>query len=213
MSANQKQSRLKRTIIILCTLIGLIIIVGIFSFYTAGNYAYKALFKSMMMQDITETLGTEVVNTKLTEGQLKQLDTILNGENLITAPIAPDSTPSQNTSEPKSEEAGASNSKSKSTSVKQNDTINQNQTIEEAVDAKVNSMISSIPKKDKNAMMRLIIGNINHNDLGYLVGLVMDGISEQDIKDAKQVAIRSFTPDQLEQVKQYYKQYSGLVLK
>lgn len=76
---------------------------------------------------------------------------------------------------------------------------------------RVKEIVKSIPTKDKTAMMKLVTQNISSSDIRYLSGLVSDGsISGADMAAAKQVALRSFNEEQLEDVKYYYSKYIGL---
>lgn len=76
---------------------------------------------------------------------------------------------------------------------------------------RVKEIVKSIPTKDKTAMMKLVTQNISSSDIRYLAGLVSDGsISGADMAAAKQVALRSFNEEQLEDVKYYYSKYIGL---
>ncbi|MHC1749566.1 MAG: hypothetical protein AB9856_14940 [Cellulosilyticaceae bacterium] len=207
-----KKSKLKLTIIILAVLIGSIIIGGTFIIYKVGDYAYDAIFKSMMMGQVKQTLGIAEINEELSEEQLQKLDKILGSENLM---IEEDGTEQQksNISQDQQSQEGPSNGKS--STIPEHKKSNRKVTkkeLEKAVEKRIDTIMASIPTKDKNAMINLVIKNISHGDLRYLIGLVVDGISEEDLANAKQIALKDFTPEQLEEVKGYYDKYSKLVI-
>lgn len=79
------------------------------------------------------------------------------------------------------------------------------------IKASVKEIVKSVSASDKNEMIKLVIQNISSSDIQYLSSLATDGeISGSDISEAKSVALRSFTEEQLEDVKNYYYQYIEL---
>ena len=79
------------------------------------------------------------------------------------------------------------------------------------IEERVKDIVKTIPVRDKNAVMRLIMQNVSSDDIRYLSGLVTDGhVSGSDIAKAKEVALRSFNAEQIKDVQYYYYKYIGL---
>ena len=194
----------KKKIIMITSILLIVIIVACIGLYKASDYAVTTLFKSLMVQEL--------------ENQLPQ-DTTLENSNLQPDIVADTSNTDKTADSTINKISNTDNKKEKQNTIgliekNRGNAANQQEIPEEteqAIEIKVDEVVKAIPHKDKRAMLGLITNNISGSDMGHLISLVKDGISNQDIIEAKQVAIQSFTPQQLEEVQAYYYKYAHLV--
>lgn len=83
--------------------------------------------------------------------------------------------------------------------------------VKEKLEKQVTQVIKKIPTKDKNAMINLVLSNLSMSDISHLASLAADGISGSDIAEAKGIALRSFSKEEIERVRDYYYEYSYLI--
>lgn len=83
--------------------------------------------------------------------------------------------------------------------------------VKEKLETQVTQVIKKIPAKDKNAMINLVLSNLSMSDMSYLASLAADGVSGSDIAEAKRIALRSFSKEEIERVRDYYYEYSYLI--
>ena len=83
--------------------------------------------------------------------------------------------------------------------------------VKEKLETQVTHVIKKIPAKDKNAMINLVLSNLSMSDISYLASLAADGVSGSDIAEAKRIALRSFSKEEIERVRDYYYEYSYLI--
>ncbi|MEG0579896.1 MAG: hypothetical protein RR490_08270 [Niameybacter sp.] len=177
----------KKKIGIITALLILIVGAGGWFVYTGlTDYVIVNMFEAILMEDL-ETQGIQVTDEKITEPKEQ-----------ITVPKEQNTVPKEQSQEVKNEVATPIHT-AKGTVTKVD------------VESRVKEIVKNIPIRDKNAVMRLVAQNISSNDIRYLSGLAADGnVSGSDIAAAKAVAIRSFSSEQLEDVKYYYYKYIGL---
>lgn len=83
--------------------------------------------------------------------------------------------------------------------------------VKEKLETQVTQVIKKIPAKDKNAMINLVLSNLSMSDISHLASLAADGVSGSDIAEAKRIALRSFSKEEIERVRDYYYEYSYLI--
>lgn len=83
--------------------------------------------------------------------------------------------------------------------------------VKEKLETQVTQVIKKIPAKDKNTMVNLVLSNLSMSDMSHLASLAADGVSGSDIAEAKRIALRSFSKEEIERVRDYYYEYSYLI--
>lgn len=197
----------KKKIGISIAIIILLLVGGAACVYTQiTDYVIANMFEAILMEDL-EAQGILEVEEKAA-GTLEQSQVVDGNQSTQPSGASGQSTTSDEAKEEAAVGADASTTKSGGDSGLTQPTVRPSRV---DVEARVKQIVKDIPIRDKNAVMRLVAQNISSSDIRYLSGLASDGnISGGDIAEAKAVAIRSFTPEQLEDVKYYYYKYIGM---
>ena len=70
----------------------------------------------------------------------------------------------------------------------------------------------TIPREEKQAMMKLISSRLTKADITYLASLAAGGLEGKEISEAYKIAKERFSPEELEQVRSYWHKYKTTVL-
>ncbi len=192
----------KILIIIVSILVTLVVVGGSIGYLTydkLSTYLVEETLVSQMMQEILVQAGIDLseAGRVLTEEEIESFKSVLN-----TKDIGKEA----NTS---SVEVGEEKEMQQAThEAKQPITTND---LKDTLEQQAKKVASSIPSKDKNAMLNLVLSKLTSSDISYLTSLVLDGVSSSDLSEAKRIAKERFSASELEQVKGYYYQYNHLI--
>ena len=202
----KKKSKKKITIIIVICFIILSIGIGAGIIYLKTsdkmvNYLITDMLEAEVAKGLGETLGDEVIisDPKVIENlglTLPSLDKEAGSTSSVDAS--------------KLEQGKSDESKEETVEEIQPVKVSKKE-LEEAIENKVESVTSQVTVSDKTAMTNLILKYVDKSDINYLAGLMLDGVSAEDIAIAKQIARESFPEEAMDEVYSYYKKYAGLI--
>lgn len=210
----------KILIIIVSILVTLVVVGGSIGYLTydkLSTYLVEETLVSQMMQEILVQAGIDLseAGRVLTEEEIESFKSVLNtkdiGKEANTSSVEVGeekeiinnkSNQSESTATPKKEMQQAIHG------AKQPITTND---LKDTLEQQAKKVASSIPSKDKNAMLNLVLSKLTSSDISYLTSLVLDGVSSSDLSEAKRIAKERFSASELEQVKGYYYQYNHLI--
>lgn len=69
----------------------------------------------------------------------------------------------------------------------------------------------TIPRSEKDEMMRFVLSRLSADDVRYLSGLLKGGLTAEEKASAKALAYSRFSAEEIKRVREYYKKYSGMV--
>ena len=190
------KKKLKITIISICVFLLVLAGVGITGFYIAGDYLFKTLLESYVEEQITNQLEASIDSMIAEDEELQ----IADAQGTAAEPgQAASGTDGQASGE------GTPSQKPKAKKMTKEE-------IKQVVKEKTEAINDAIPSKDKLAISQLIFSNLTPEDIRYLTSLAADGISKEDMAEAKKIAKARFTEEQMKDVQGYYKKYADVVL-
>jgi hypothetical protein len=199
----KKKSKLKTIIISVSIFLVVVLGVGAVGFYVAGDYIFTTLLESYIEDEMTSSLEAALENEILAEAVVSSKSEGTDAEGASPADSSQAGTPGAETTNKEAQEKTEQEAKPQPMTKEE---------VKQAVKEKAKVINESIPAKDKVEMSSLILDNLSSEDISYLAGLAADGLSDADLSAAKSIAKGSFTAEQIEQVKEFYNQYQGVVL-
>ena len=200
------KKKLKITIISLCVFLLVLAGVGITGFYIAGDYLFKTLLESYVEEQITNQLEASI-DSMIAEDEELQTADAQGTEREPGQTADAQGTEAGQTTAGTNGQAGEGTPGEKPKAKKMT-----KEEIKQVVKEKTEAINDAIPSKDKLAISQLIFGNLTPEDIRYLTSLAADGISKEDMAEAKKIAKARFTEEQMKDVQAYYKQYADVVL-
>lgn len=196
------------------------------------NYVLTDLVEAEVAKGLGEEIGDEIIisDPKILENLGISLSSLGQEGEEITDHVVTNNAADNNatavtegeavvTGQKEGTEANASNGEASSTSVQNAQTVTPNskpikvnkEQLQQAIEKKVETVTSQVPVSDKTKMTQLVVKYIDKSDINYLTGLMLDGVSGEDLAIAKQIAKKSFPQEAMDEVYNYYKKYSGIV--
>lgn len=189
----------KSTVIIGCILGTILIGSGIAytAYNKAGDYLLQQTIGNQIENTFIDKMGIDLSESGriLTEEEQAKVDTILQAAKKV---------------------ADVSKAETKTATEKEEITPSKiepmtTDQVKEELKEQVTQVIKQVPTKDKNTMMNMALSNLSMSDISYLAGLATDGMSGKDLAEAKDIALQSFSQEELEKLKAYYDEYSYLI--
>lgn len=209
-NGNHKKSKWKKISIILLVMIMMLIGIGLVGYNIASDYLASSMLKSYLTTEIDKVMVESTPEGEKPIG----LDEMRLGDLLEQekSKVAAGKQEEQVTTEGEGEQAKESTTATaptKQPSVLESyvEKLGPEATLEDVVQ----DITSSIPSKDKQQMMGLVLGNLSGGDMQYLMGLVSDGISGQDLAEAKALAYSRFNDEDIALVKGFYEKYQFVI--
>lgn len=204
-----KKTKIARSIVI-CLLV--LVLVGSGITYTVYNKAGDYLLQETIGSQV-ETSFMQATGVDLSEsGRILSVEETEKVKTLLQAveKVATTSKEKDKSIEGVGDEPYSSQEES-STSKEYNNKQMTTDQVKEKLEKQVTQVIKKIPAKDKNVMINLVLSNLSMSDMSYLASLAADGVSGSDIAEAKRIALRSFSKEEIERVRDYYYEYSYLI--
>lgn len=200
-------------VVFICLLVLILVGSGIaYTVYSkAGDYLLQETIGSQIETGFIQATGVDLSESGrvLSEEEVEKVETLLKAAQKIAN--ASQATQEQSESIEEDEDTVSTTIDKSSSSKAQKDKQMTTDEAKEKLQTQATQVIKKIPAKDKNAMINLVLSNISMSDISYLASLATDGVSGSDIAEAKRIALRSFSKEEIERVRDYYYAYSYLI--
>lgn len=181
----------------------LIILAAVIVLIIAGFGVYRLVLDRVGDKAMREVIETEI-DDMLDSGEI----TIEDVENIADS-INTGETP-ENTDENITDGSKPANDGKNETDTKKDTPskpVSRKKTIEKAAE----KIEKTIPRSEKDEMMRFVLSRLSADDVRYLSGLLKGGLTAEEKASAKKLAYSRFSSDEIKRVREYYKKYSGMI--